>query len=346
MREPKMLLGALHEPVCINPENRSILEQQLRCAAFERPISPTELQEFGDPALEIAEEQDRSGELEFRGGRFFYPSHEPPARKVNIRGTGSEEFALVSEGTDLGNMERWRALQHAHAGAVYLHRGSSYIVREMDLEVRKVSLSEEPAPYYTQAIVQGVTEPLFELASGSWGSFRARLCSLRVTEHVVGYRKKSLDGETVLGVEDLDLPPLTFETLGVRLTLPSEADGDEIKPGAIHGLEHALAATAPFLAGCDRGDLGSAWYVAMPDNLLPAVFVFDRIPGGVGLSEKLFQLRSEWADASLRLLNSCPCSEGCPACLLSSRCWENNETLDKSGTAGLLLNAVIGRDLL
>jgi len=97
----------------------------------------------------------------------------------------------------------------------------------------------------------------------------------------------------------------------------------------IHGVEHALTAVAPLLAGCDRGDLGSAWYVAFPDSLKPAVFVFDRTPGGVGLCEKLFEALPEWADASLRLLTSCPCEGGCPACLMSARCEANNEVLSK-----------------
>ena len=93
-----------------------------------------------------------------------------------------------------------------------------------------------------------------------------------------------------------------------------------------------MLAVAPLLAGCDRGDLGSAWYAAFPDTLRPAVFVFDKTPGGVGLSERLYESRAAWLRAALDLLTSCDCEEGCPACLLSARCEAMNETLAKAGT--------------
>jgi DEAD/DEAH box helicase domain-containing protein len=143
----------------------------------------------------------------------------------------------------------------------------------------------------------------------------------------------------VLAVEDLDMPPQSYDTVGVRLDLSAlDTEADPMAQiGAVHGLEHALLAVAPLLAGCDRGDLGSAWYAVFPDTLRPAVFVFDKTPGGVGLSEKLFESREAWLSAALDLLRTCPCEEGCPACLLSARCEAMNETLNKSGTIETLL---------
>ncbi len=399
MREPEMLLEATHEPVSINPENRTILEQQLRCAAYERPIAASELPAFGECALELIEQMERSGELELRSGRFFYPSYEAPAPRINIRGVGSEAFTLIANGQLLGTMERWRALQFAHQGAVYLHRGASYVVRSLDLEAGEVHLAEESVPYYTQAVVQSVIEPLVTLRQGGWGAYSGVLGSIRVTESVIGFRRKSLDGETILSVEPLDLPPLTYETVGIRLSLP-EIDVEEAarEVAAVHGVEHALAAVAPFFAGCDRGDLGSAWYASFPrtapssfsrrgpgihqgdgpeseegvgggegspssfsrrgpgthqgdgpeneegvgggdsGEMLggPAIFVYDHVPGGVGLAEKLFEMRGAWANAALRLLASCPCADGCPACLLSARCESNNDALSKKGAVSRL----------
>ena len=59
-------------------------------------------------------------------------------------------------------------------------------------------------------------------------------------------------------------------------------------------------------------------------------------PGGVGLAEALFAATKPWASAALQLLSSCPCEDGCPACLLSARCEANNEMLDKAGAKRLL----------
>jgi DEAD/DEAH box helicase domain-containing protein len=351
VREPHMVLEGLNETVSANPENPQILAQQIRCAAHERPIAPSELEAFGPTALELAETLDRSGELQFSAGRFFYPSHEPPAPKVNIRGSGGDEVRLMLDGQELGTMERWRATQNAHKGAVYLHRGSSFVVLDLDLEAGQAHLEPREVEYYTQPITQSVIETLVELDAQPLSGFEAKLAGVRVTDMVAGYRVKSLDGDTVLGVYDLDLPPQTFETMAVRLTV--EAGGLEALIGlpmcdsedpeappvyvcALHGVEHALLAVAPLIAGCDRGDLGSAWYAAHPDTFKPTLYIFDRTPGGVGLAEKLMDNLMAWRSAALQLLLSCPCEEGCPACLLSPRCEVSNDALDKSGAIRLL----------
>jgi DEAD/DEAH box helicase domain-containing protein len=166
----------------------------------------------------------------------------------------------------------------------------------------------------------------------------ATLVGVSVTFAVEGYRKKSLDGGSVLSVEPLEMPPETFDTLAVRFDLPAldpEADMAS-QMGGVHGLEHALLAVAPLLAGCDRADLGSAWYSVFPDTMAPAVYVFDKTPGGVGLCESLFASMAGWLQAATQLLTSCLCETGCPACLYSPRCEAMNEMLDKPRTVKLL----------
>jgi len=233
-------------------------------------------------------------------------------------------------------MEFARALTQAHIGAIYLHRGQTFVVRNLDLGQKLATLEPTDANYYTQAIVQATIESKATIAAHD--EVGSCLCGLSVTEAVLGFRKKSLDGDTVLDVEDLDLPPQTYETVGVRFDLPEmDANADpERQIGGIHGVEHALLAVAPFLAGCDRNDLGSAWYTLFPDSMRPAVFVFDKSPGGIGLSETLFGRAEVWANAAIELLRSCPCESGCPACLYSARCEAGNEALDKATTLSIL----------
>jgi DEAD/DEAH box helicase domain-containing protein len=338
IRNPETLLGATHESVAVNPENNQILAQQLRCAAHERPLAPHEFALFGPTALDLAETLDRSGDLEFRSGLFFYPSHEAPAPAVDLRGSGGPQISLRIDGEELGSMERWRALQSAHEGAVYLHRGSTYLVRELNLEARQADVVSATVDYYTQSIVQSVIEPQVTLDEARVGDGSLWLGGVSVTDAVVGYRRKSLDGEAILGVEALDLPPQTYETLAVRFDLPAiDSDENPLEAmGGVHGLEHALMAIAPLVAASDRGDLGSAWYSLFPDTLAPAVYVFDRTPGGVGLCERLFDSVRGWIQAAHQLLASCSCEGGCPACLYSARCEASNETLDKAHTLHLL----------
>jgi len=338
VREPRMILDTRIENVAVNPSNEQILGQHLLCAAHERPISPSELPRFGVNALDVAEGLDRSGELEFRAGMFFYPSMEPPAPKVNIRSGGGEQVRLMKGETEIGTMERWRAMNSAHKGAVYLHRGASFVVTSLDLDAGRAEVEEQSVDYYTQSMAQSLLDPRDAFRETSLSYIHAGLAGVRVTDVVNGYRMKSLDGDTVLGIEVLDFPPVTYDTICIRIDLPGMNDELDLEHqiGGIHGVEHALLAVAPILAGCDRGDLGSAWYTMFHDTMRPAVFVFDKTPGGVGLCEKLFESLTGWVRAAYQLLSSCPCLDGCPACLLSSRCESFNEALNKGEALRLL----------
>ncbi|MBS1716628.1 MAG: DEAD/DEAH box helicase [Armatimonadetes bacterium] len=339
IREPARVLDSKVENVAINPENKHILPSHLLCAAYERPIGPSELAAFGDSAIETAEGMDRAGELEFRAGRFYYPSHEAPAGKINLRGSSGQSITLLVNGQELGSMERWRAMQGAHEGAIYLHRGQTYLSKELNLEAGIATLVAMEANYYTQPIVQSVLDPQYVVQRLQIASGYAELCSVKVTDLVTGFRRKSLDGDSVLGMEDLDLPSESYETLAVRFGFEDKGGLTELKPeeiAGVHGVEHALMALAPLLAGCDRADLGSAWYSIFHDRLSPAVFIFDRAPGGVGLAERLFDSALSWVRGAHELVSSCRCENGCPACLLSARCEANNEMISKPQTLIML----------
>ena len=337
-RDPHLLLDAPVESVAADPSNPAILGQQLQCAAYERPLAPPDLPPIARGALEVAESLEASGELVFRGGLFFSPSFEAPASHVDIRGAGGKGVLLIHEGETLGTMERWRALQAAHEGAVYLHRGTPYVVESLDLERGIAEVVQRNVDYYTVSHVQTVLETLVEIEAGPWGRHRGLLGSVRATDTITGFQRKALEGGHLLSAEELDLPPLTFETVGIRIDIPGAALEADVarRACAVHALEHALVAVAPLLAGCDRGDLGSAWYAIHPETMTPAMFVFDHTPGGVGLAEVLWRNRSEWVMAARDLLRTCPCREGCPACLLSARCEAANEMLDKRGGLDLL----------
>jgi DEAD/DEAH box helicase domain-containing protein len=328
LREPHRLLESQGESIAINPFNPTILADQLRCAAYERPLSPLELSQMGGPALAIAEELDRSGVLELQKGYFFYPAHEAPAPKVSIRGAGGEDIKLLVDGEELGSMEYWRSLEYAHKGAVYLHRDTCYVVKELDLENHVAHLEQKDADYMTFPTMQCVVSTAIDVETSSMGKGNVAFGGITVTRAVMGAQMKSFDGNTTVGEIELDLPPITFDTTSFRLELPF-FEGEKDAAG-LHGVEHALMAVAPLIAGCDRRDLGSAWYAIYPDTLCPALFVYDDVPGGVGLAEKLYEQRKAWVSAALQLLKGCSCDEGCPGCMLSARCECGNAYLDKA----------------
>ncbi len=342
-RNPGVLLAA-SENVSLSPENRYVLAAQLRCAAYERPISVDELAIFGAEASRIADELDDSGDLQFSAERYFYPSHAAPAGKVDIRGIGGEGVVLYCDAEEVGQMERWRALQHAHEGAVYMHRTKTFVVRKLDLDRNEAHMEENEPGYFTQPVVQSLVQPTVELQAAE----KVALCGMNVTSAVVGFRKMAQDGRQVLGEEPLDLPTQSYDTIGVRFSLgPEWSPTDNLDAiGAVHGLEHALMAVAPVLAVCDRRDLGSAWFSIDPADLEPSVYAFDAMPGGMGLCESLFARRDDWVRMALDLVQSCKCESGCPACLYSAQCEAMNEHLNKAGAIKLLTGMTDGAQAL
>ena len=329
VRSPELLLDRPVECAVLDPENPDVLRRQLLCAAHERPIGEDELARFGTRAASAAESLIEEGVCRWSAGRLFYAAFESPAKTTDIRGAGGEQVLLLEGSEPLAQMEDWRAPRQAHAGAVYLHRGRSYVVDSLDPERRIAKLHAEDPDYFTQAIVKSLVESTVEIGvEGTW-----TLTGVRVTILVPSFVRKSLDGDGVLDETPLDLPARTIETVGVRIGLP---DLTVENAGTVHALEHALLAVAPMVAGCDRQDLGSCWYIMSPDTMSPAVFVFDTVPGGVGLSERLFSDRVTWLNRAVSLLQSCACTDGCPACLLLSQCESGNEPLDKRGASEIL----------
>jgi DEAD/DEAH box helicase domain-containing protein len=331
-RQPELLLERERESVAVPCENRHILAAQLQCAAFERALSEEDLQKFGARAKPIAEEMAQEEALQFSAGRYYYPAYESPASKISLRNIGGGTVTLYHDNQPLGTMEQWRALRQAHPGAVYLHRGQSYIVQSLELERSRADLVPFYDDYYTMPLVTSLVEPQMRMQDYGF----AHLVALKVTTSIDGFRKLRYGGRQVVSEEPLDLPPETISTVGVQLLFGLEWAHHPNGLGGIHGSEHALLAVAPLICQAERGDLGSAWYALDPSEMKPAVYVYDTVPGGIGLAETLVDRRQTWFQKALDLAATCPCQDGCPACIQSPRCESRNEHLDKDLTLHVL----------
>lgn len=334
LRHPQALFAGA-EPAIVSLSNPSILEGQLLCAAFERPISPSEL---APAELQAAESLVSGGQLAFNAKRYFYASYQAPAPRINIRGASGAPVLLMDGEQEVGQMEDWRALSSAFPGAVYLHRESSYIVDSLDLPGRTATLKSADPGYMTEAMRQTLAEEKTVLHKEEWTWGAGAFSLLEVTTQTVGYRMISLSGGGLLGEEELDLPPHTFQTMGAVLDIHTQhlPLDDERSAGILHSLEHLLGASAPLLAGCDPRDLQTAWMQFAPETFGPRVVVFDAVPGGVGLAEQLAKNWPAWLELCRTMAEACPCEEGCPRCLMSSRCECGNQPLDKAGCLDLL----------
>ncbi|MCX8125735.1 MAG: DUF1998 domain-containing protein, partial [Dehalococcoidia bacterium] len=112
--------------------------------------------------------------------------------------------------------------------------------------------------------------------------------------------------------------------------------------GGIHALEHAAIGILPLFALCDRNDIGGVSTPLQPQTGRAQVFIYDAHPGGVGISERGFRVLPQLWQTTLKVVTECPCHDGCPACIQSPKCGNNNEPLDKKA-AIVLLQALLSR---
>ncbi len=334
--------------VC-NPENPVILERHLECAAAEYPLKPQ-----GADAAWLSSEGAREAlsRLEADGlllrsadGATLHAARKRPQRHVDLRGAGASLVIQDQGGAVIGSVDAGRAMREAHPGAVYLHRGRSYVVTELDLPGRTVRVAPGKPAYYTRARGNKTTEILSLAATRTVGGSLVSFGKLRVTEYITGYEKRATRDGRLLGVVPLDFPPNVFETEGLWFTIPEAAQRATEEAllhfmGAIHALEHAAIGILPLLVMTDRNDLGGISTPMHPQVAAPAVFIYDGLPGGAGLSREAFAKADELFARTLDVVTSCPCETGCPACVHSPKCGSGNRPIDKAG-ARFLLEAVM-----
>ncbi|HJW84838.1 MAG TPA: Zn-binding domain-containing protein [Anaerolineae bacterium] len=85
--------------------------------------------------------------------------------------------------------------------------------------------------------------------------------------------------------------------------------------GALSGLGQVMRQIAPLFLMCDPRDIDVLAEARSPFTELPTITIFDRVPGGIGLSQECFELHTELLRAARDLVAQCRCENGCPACV-------------------------------
>ena len=343
--DPKYLTGAPVEEARIDPDNVEILIQHLKCAAFELPFEEGEgfrdvqAQPTADALEYLASHQVLHPSPGASGRRVFHWSSDAyPANSVSLRSVGWDNVVIIELGSDrtLAEMDWRSAHTMLHEQAIYQHDAEQYQVERFDYDNHKAYVRKVEPDYFTDAMTYTRVEVIEEDQSRPAGAdglgFAMGQGEVSVVEKVVGYKKIKFHTHENVGYGDVTLPEMQMHTTAFWLTVPEDVVRAQPAPRpavieALRGLSSALHTVACIGLMIDPRDLGRTLGSrsdadGMPrkapgegPGFDPTIFLYDHIPGGVGLSPRLFDQRGELLRRARRLMEGCECEDGCPACI-------------------------------
>ncbi|QQO08277.1 DEAD/DEAH box helicase [Breznakiella homolactica] len=365
MNDPEWFFRKSSEEARLDPDNPYILTDHVKCAAFELPFRDEQIasgeEPFGEDSEEVLAFLEEEGILRHTGSRWHWADRSFPAEGISLRSATADNVVIVDttkgRNTVIGEMDRPSAKELIFENAVYIHRGRQYIVESLDIENRKCLVREADVNYYTDALVKTDIKVLTEdenitygVSAVTAGENGEAVPAEAAAEGVVGdvlvrsqvskFKKLRFRTNENIGYGDIDLPEEEMQSRSLMLVFGPETAGgkvlgefDEENIGSVLGGAGALIRTmAPVFLLCDPRDLGVAERVRDPHFGVPALYIYDKYPGGTGLSEALSRQAEPLFRAILRTIEGCPCSEGCPSCVGAGG--------NKTGTAAFLRTLV------
>ena len=315
--------GRNPEHAIVDPTNPHIAVGHLRCAASELPVSAEESADlFGEytPAMLELLTEERHLRKTTDGWRHRGSGY--PAGDVNLRAIDEVTYA-INEMTDegpqtIGMLDELSAFTQAHTHAVYLHDGEVFFVDELDVARKVVNVKRQELDYYTQS----VTEPHIDLEAtereAKWRMSHVGSGPVSVSLNVVMFKKIKFESRDSIGYENLDLPTRTLDTTAMWI-VPSKASleacsrWNRVPAEGLKGIVNVLVEVVPLYVMGDARDIGG---VVDSGNLgRPAMFIYDKYPGGIGFAEKAYEWVEQIMTSALELILGCPCSGGCPSCV-------------------------------
>ena len=309
MREPDKLLGRRVEAAILDHANSRVLAGHVRAAAYEAPLGNADADVLGEEALRAAQVDP---ELRQTPRGIVWAGRSNPAAQLALRSAEPSSFTVVdaTSGAVLGLVERSRVYTTVHPGAVYLHLGDPYLVRELDERTMHAVVEPFAGDWYTQAKSEtdtAIVRPLHE--SGRLG-LGLVFGEIEVTEQVVGYERKTIASQERIELVALECPPSTFATEAIWFS-PDPAALHELEAmpkllGTLHAAEHGLIALLPLWAMCDRWDIGGLSTNVHPGTGLPTIFIYDGHAGGIGIAERGYDQFEGWVADTARMIAHVP----------------------------------------
>ncbi|MCL4152976.1 UNVERIFIED_CONTAM: hypothetical protein GTU68_014648, partial [Idotea baltica] len=322
---------------------------------FESDAATGELDDLAyggvDDAAEVLDYlAEESGLLLKRDHRWFWMADAYPAQDVSLDSGEPDNVLILDVQTDqaVGEIDRESSITTVHEGAIYQVEGETWIVERFDYQNRRAYVRLVDTDYFTEAevhtevrvlrlelcrsrdrAVAPVENPLGPQATASLPARNLPAdgedCAIwrgevHVTTLATMYKKIRFYTRENVGADDIVLPAEELDTDAFVLTL-SESTASELglhggdRGAAWHGVGHLVRRVAPLYVRCQPNDLGISTQVKAPHFNRPALYLYDRVQGGVGLAELLFQGYRAVLAAALAVAHGCACDNGCPGCV-------------------------------
>jgi DEAD/DEAH box helicase domain-containing protein len=350
VRNPEFFLGASPEQARIDPDQLLILLDHVRCAAFELPFRDGE--HFGEQVVdELLAYLQEEGVLHHEGEQWHWSADSYPANAVSLRSVAEGNFVVIDTSgggqSVIAEVDFSSAPMTLYEGAIYLVQASPYQVERLDWEGRKAFVTPTRADYYTDAIDYTRLKILERFEQEPQGKGAAAHGEVHLIRRIPGFKKIRYYTHENVGYGNINLPDQEMHTTSVWWELrPGELEGSfTSRQQALDGFlgaAYALHHVAALRLMAEPGDLGRAvgdgdakWFATVggngrgqmrdvsgqeiaPDHqgrFRPAVFLYDNYPGGIGLSQPLFEARDTVVSDAAELVTACDCQYGCPACV-------------------------------
>lgn len=316
---PDYFFGKSPENGLINPDNLVILYNHMKCAAFELPFEDGE--KFGvETTDEILSFMEEAKLVRHVGKRWHWMSDIFPADEISLRSASNENFIIIDI-TDphrnvIGEMDRFSAPMLLHEQAIYMHEGVQYQVEELDFDDKKAYVRRVNVDYYTDANL-AVDLKVIDVFRQEGEAVTKSSGEVSVSSLVTMFKKIKLHTHENIGYGPVNLPELEMHTTAYWIGFPEEISGmsqSDVSSGLV-GISNIIANAAPVFLMCDPGDIRVVNQVRSTFTQRPTIYIYDSYPGGVGFSNKLYELHGELLKTAHDMVKNCGCESGCPSCV-------------------------------
>ncbi|MEJ8547288.1 DEAD/DEAH box helicase [Brevibacillus borstelensis] len=322
IQHPEYFFERSPESARINPDNLIILVDHIKCAAYELPFSKGD--RFGRAEItEILEFLTEEQILHHAKGKWFWMNDSFPAHNISLRSASQENVVIIDiseRGSEkvIGEMDRFSSMTLLHDEAIYLHQGTQYQVEKLDYEEKKAYVREVQIDYYTDANLAVQLRVLEEDQTRRAAETEFAYGEVTVNAMATIFKKIKFETHENIGSGPIHLPEEELHTNAAWLSFSEQVldavGKSEVERGLV-GLAHVLQHVAPLFVMCDRMDLHVIPQRKAIHSGSPTIFLYDRYPGGIGLSEQVYKEMDTILARAEELILSCPCESGCPSCV-------------------------------